>query len=177
LRLSQSRSGTVAIFTILLKKAGRDEIDELDPDDYRNVLRQRLIRAGLGSAVVIGGFEIVYRAREKEWMLHINLVIIGGRSNAIDKFQKSFDKSEIERASMKVGLNNPTKQLSYVLKFTTYHRPHQRRGSNKGAARPLNAPEHLALVQWMSNKPFRTFMFLFSARRSIDSIVVDRNGD
>jgi hypothetical protein len=67
------------MFTVLLKKAERDKIDELDPEDYRGVLRQRLIRAGLGSAVVIGGFENVYRARQKEWMLHINLVIMGGK--------------------------------------------------------------------------------------------------
>jgi hypothetical protein len=171
LRLTQSGPGSVSMFTVLLKKAERDKIDELDPEDYRGILRQRLIRAGLGGAVVIGGFENVYRARQKEWVLHINLVVSGGDSTAIDKFQKSFDKSEIERASMRFALNNPAKQLSYVLKFTTYHRPYQRRGSTKGDARPLNAPEHLALVQWMSKRPFKTFMFLFNARQDVNSIV------
>jgi hypothetical protein len=177
LRLVQSAPGPVYILTVLLEKAERDEIDALDPDDYRSILRQRLVRAGLGSAVVIGGFENVYRARQKKWVLHINLVVIGGQSTAIDKFQKSFDKSEIERASMKVALNNPVKQLSYVLKFTTYHRPYQRRGSSKGEAKPLNAPEHLALVQWMSKKTFKSFMFLSNARRGKDSIVIAGGAD
>ena len=171
LRLIQSSSGTVFLFTVLLKKAERHKIEELDPDDYRATLRQRLIWAGLSGAVVIGGFENVYRARQREWMLHINLVIMGADSEAIENFHKSFDESTIERASMKVGLKNPAKQLSYVLKFTTYHRPYQRHGSAKGDARPLNAPEHLALVQWMSKWPFKKFMFLFNARRSVDLIV------
>ena len=177
LRLTDSEPGSVSLFTVLLERAERDKIDKLDPDRYRSILRQRLIRSGLGNAVVIGGFENVYRARQKEWMLHINLVIIGGESAAIDKFQKSFDKSEIERPSMKASLNDSSRQLSYVLKFTTYHRPHQRRGSVKGDAKPLNVPEHLALVQWMAKRPFKKFMFLFNARQAVNSIVAKRNGD
>ena len=169
LRLSEAKP--VSTFTVLLKKTGRDKINKLDPEDFRGMLHQRLLRAGLTDAVVIGGFENVYRAREKKWVLHVNLIVINGQKAAMHKFQESFAKSDIERPVMNVPLNNPERQLSYVLKFTTYHRPHEQRGAEKGTATPLNAPEHLALVQWMSKRSFKDFMFLFNARQGVDSIV------
>ena len=175
--LPKKEPSSVCILTILLKMAGHDKIDKLDLEKHRGILRQRLLRAGLGSAVVIGGFENVYRARQKEWVLHINLVVIGGQKTAIDKFKTSFEKSNIKRALMEAPVKNAAKQLSYLLKFTTYHRPHERRGSSKGEARPLNAREHLALVQWMSTRPFKAFMFLFNAHQGVNSIVAHRNVD
>jgi hypothetical protein len=107
-------------------------------------------------------------------MLHVNLVVIGGQKEALDKFEESFATSDIERAVVKVAVNDPAKQLSYMLKFTTYHRPYEQRSGKKGQATPLNAPEHLALVQWMSKRSFKEFMFLFNSRQGVDSIVPHR---
>ena len=171
LRLSQLAAKPITTLTVLLKKAPRDKIDKLDPKEFRGILRKRLERAGLTDAVVIGGFENVYRARQREWVLHINLVVIGGQEAAMDKFQESFANSAIERSVRGAPLNDPAKQLSYVLKFTTYHRPYEQRYAEKGRATPLNAPNHLALVQWMSQKSFKDFMFFFNARQGVNSIV------
>src|SRR4029077_7851143 len=98
------------------------------------MLRQRLVHAGLTDAVVIGGFENVYRTREKKWVLHVNLIIIDAQKAAIDKFQESFAKSDIKRPVTKAPLKDRAKQLSYVLKFTTYHRPYEQRSGEKGPA-------------------------------------------
>jgi hypothetical protein len=169
LRLSEGKPVTMC--TVLLEKAGPDRINKLDPKDFRGLLRQRLLRAGLTDAIIIGGFENAYRAREKKWVLHINLVVIGGQVAAMDKFQQSFANSDIERPVVTALLNNPAKQLSYVPKFTTYHRPYEQRASKKGRATPLNAPEHVALVEWMSQRSFKDFMFFLNARQGVDSIV------
>jgi hypothetical protein len=171
LRISEAATKSVATLTVLLKKAPYDRIDELDPNGFRGMLRTRLLRSGLADAVVIGAFENIYRAREREWVLHINLVVIDGESAAIEEFKRSFAKSDIERPVMEVPLNDPAIQLSYVPKFTTYHRPHERGGAGKSSARPLNPPEHLALVQWMSERSFKDLIFFFNARQSVDSIV------
>ena len=170
LRLSQTVAKPT-ILTVLLKKAPHDKIDQLDPRDFRGMLRKRLRRAGLTDAFVIGAFENVYRAQERKWVLHVNLMIIDGQNTAIGAFKESFAKSDIERPVMEAPLNDPAKQLSYVPKFTTYHRPYERSGSGKSPATPLNAPEHLALVDWMSKRSFKDFMFLFNARQGVDSIV------
>ena len=70
--------------TILLKGVPHDKIDSLDLKGYDAALRKRLSRNGLNDAAVIGGYEIVYRAKSKTWVLHINLVVIGGTNKAID---------------------------------------------------------------------------------------------
>jgi hypothetical protein len=72
----------VRIYTILLEEAPQDEINDLDPTTVQHQLRKRLDRAGLGKVPVIGGIEIVYKARKRVWLLHANLVMIGGKKAA-----------------------------------------------------------------------------------------------
>jgi hypothetical protein len=174
LRLAATAPKAVTTLTVLLKKAPHDRINKLDPGDFRGMLRKRLLRAGLADAIAIGAFENVYRAQEGKWVLHVNLMIIDGQNTAIGAFKESFTKSDIERPVMEVALKDPAKQLSYLPKFTTYHRPYERSGAGKGSARPLNPPEHLALVEWMAKRSFKDFMFLFHARQGVDAIVPHR---
>ena len=51
LRLAEMATKSVATLTVLLKKAPHDKIDTLDPKEFRGMLRQRLLRAGLADAV------------------------------------------------------------------------------------------------------------------------------
>jgi len=172
LRVTAETEEPVAIHTILLATAGRGNIDDLDPSQFQHILRKRLIRVGLATIPAIGGFEMVYRAKQKAWVLHLNLVMLGGKARALEKFAQGFRGSEIERAIVSVPLRHPPKQLSYLLKFGTYHRPFEQRGPVKGPAKPLNAAEHLGLVRWMSQREFKHFLFLFNARRGHDAIVI-----
>jgi hypothetical protein len=164
-------SAPVYIMTILLEAASYDEICRLDVKGYDAELRKRLSRNGLAEAVVIGGYENIYRAKSKTWVLHINLVIIGGTIKAVEKFKATFADSDIEKPALKEKLEDLPTQLSYVLKFTTYHRPFKQCGSKKGPAVPLNPREHCALVPWMAQWKFQDFMFLFNARREGATIV------
>jgi hypothetical protein len=164
-------SAQVHIMTILLEEASYDEIHRLDVKGYDAELRKRLSRNGLGDAVVIGGYEIVYRASSKKYVLHTNLVIIDGTIETIEQFKATFADSDIEKPALKEKLEDLPTQLSYVLKFTTYHRPFKQCGSKKGPAVPLNPREHCALVSWMAQWKFQDFMFLFNARREGAKIV------
>ena len=164
LRTTEKRN-PVHMLTVLLEAAPSNKIDTLYSNRHRAHLRKRLQDAGLGDIPVIGGFEMIYRAHEKQWILHINLVIVGATGQALAKFQRSFAESTIERPVVKVPVKDRPEQLSYVLKFTTYHRPYKQSGSRKSQAMPLNAPEHYALVKWMSQFEFNDLMFLFNARR------------
>jgi hypothetical protein len=164
LRITEHRS-PVDILTVLIQQADRNRIDGLSPNSIRGTLRKRIARAGLNETPVLGGFEIVYRAKDKKWILHANLIIVGGEAAAIKRLEASFADSEIARASHRVSLNDAPEQLSYVLKFTTYHRPLGQWNSQKGPAKPLNAAEHYALVNWMSQFEFKDFLFLHRAHR------------
>ena len=159
------------MLTVLLKRAPYDQIYLLDVKGYDAMLRKRLSRSGLADAAVIGGYETVYRARSKTWMLHAHLVIIGGTSKAIDRFKATFSNSNVERPVVPSRLDDLPRQLSYVLKFATYHRPFAQRGSTKAKALPLNPQEHCALVEWMAQWRFQDFMFMYNARREGVKIV------
>jgi hypothetical protein len=172
LRITENETRRIRVLTVLLEAADRKAMSNLDFRRHAHVLRKRLQRAGLGGAGVIGGVEMAYRAKDKKWILHINLVIIGGRTASIKRFQASFARSDIDRPVVTVGLNSRAEQLSYVLKVTTYHRPFTQRGPVKSRAVPLNRPEHKAIVQWMHQREFTDFVFLYNARREGSVITV-----
>ena len=147
--------------TILLKGVPYDEIDSLDLKAYDAALRKRLSRNGLNDVPVIGGYEIIYRAKSKTWVLHINLVIIGGTIEAIDQFKATFSGFDIEKPVLieKLKLDDPPTQLSYILKFTTYHRPFKQEVRKKARPYPL-IPENIA--HWLDgwrNGSFRISCF------------------
>jgi hypothetical protein len=161
---SVGSSASVTIYTILLQEAPSENITELHPTPFRHLLRKRLQRAGL-NVPVIGGFEVVYKAKRKIWVLHINLVIVGGDKEAHERFKKTFDGSDIDRPVMSTNLTDPAEQLSYVLKFTTYHRPFEQQSSGKSPAKSLNGRQHATLVEWMSQFEFKDFLLLINVRR------------
>jgi hypothetical protein len=170
LRLHSVSKAKTWVLVILLEAAPRGKLQNLQIDKYRDSLRKRLVRAGLGHVAAIGGFEVIYRARSKEWILHVNLVMFGGDEKAIAKFEDGFRDDHLYRPVERVLVEDPAEQLSYVLKFTTYHRPHQRRGPTKAKAVPLNPAEHFELIRWMEQYEFSDHLFLFNARRRGASI-------
>jgi hypothetical protein len=165
LRLHSEFVGDVHSLVILLEAVPRGQLQHLEISRYRHSLRKRLIRAGLAHVPVVGGFEMIYRARSKQWVLHVNLVMFGGDEKAIEKFEEGFRDDDLFRPVERTAVADPAEQLSYVLKFTTYHRPHQQRGAKKPEAKPLNPAEHFELVRWMAQHEFSDHLFLFNVRR------------
>jgi hypothetical protein len=155
----------VDIYTALLKEAATNKINEVDPAPFRAFIRKRLQRSGLGKVPVIGGFEVVYKAAQRVWVLHINLVMFGGDKSARTKFKEKFQGDDVDRPLVRTALKDRAEQLSYVLKFTTYHRPYEQQGATRSEAKPLNAREHAALLKWMSRFEFQDFLLLINARR------------
>lgn len=174
LRLHAKSKIAPTVLVILLEAAPRGKLQDLEIDRYHHSLRKRLVRAGLGHVPVLGGFEVVYRARSKQWVLHVNLVLFGGDEKAIAKFEKGFGDDGLYRPVERAALEDPAEQLSYILKFTTYHRPRQQHGSKKSKALPLNRAEHLELVRWMDQHQFSDHLFLFNARRHGAAIELSR---
>jgi hypothetical protein len=162
----------VHVYTVLLKEAPKDKIDSLDPAAFRPLLRKRLLRCDLGKVPVIGGFEIVYKAAKRVWVLHANLMMIGGDKNARKKFRQTFEDDDLERPVVRAALKDRPEQLSYMLKFSTYHRPHEQHGPTKSQAKPLNPKEHATLLKWMSQFEFADFLLLLNARRQGGSKIV-----
>jgi len=174
LRIAEKNTKPAYFVTVLLAQA--TNIRELDPEPFRHSLRKQLDRAGLAEAVVIGGFEMVWRARQKAWVLHANLLVLGAEEDALVKFEDSFSSGVLARPTQTAELRDLPEQISYLLKFTTYHRPHRQTGSRRSPAKPLNPKEHVALVSWMSQYRFADMLFLYHARRRGDRLTLTAPG-
>ena len=170
LRIAAKDDKPAAVVTVLLETAPFNRLENLDFESHRAALRKKLLRSGLDRSVVIGGVEIAYKGRNIGWVLHINLVVIHPDEAGLKRFLKKFANSAIARPTLKSALVDSMEQLSYVLKFTTYHRPFKRRGASKAAPVPLNPALHYELVSWMSERSFKDYIVLFNARLGARSI-------
>jgi hypothetical protein len=175
LRLQSASKTKTLVLVVLLEVAPRGKLRDVQIGRYRHSLRKRLVRAGLNHVPILGGFEVAYRARSKEWVLHINLVVFGGCEKAIARFADGFADEIFYRQVERVIVKDAPEQLSYVAKLTTYHRPHQQHGPKKAKAVPLNASEHSELVGWMSQYEFTDHLFLYNARRRGALIEISSN--
>ena len=160
--------GPNRVTTILLAKS--KDIRDLDPSSFRALIRKRLNQAGLKAVPVIGGFEMAYRAQDKSWVLHINLLTLGATKLALSRLEDSFGSSQFLRPTQTVSLNDLPEQLSYLLKFATYQRPLRQTGPKRSPAKPLNTREHVALINWMSGYQFTNMLFLCGIRRQGDCL-------
>ena len=66
-----------------------------------------------------------------------------------------------------VPLRDPDEQLSYCVKFVTYHQPGRRRV-------PLPPDRLVELAEWWSRYRFEDFLFAYGARRRGGQLVVDK---
>jgi len=64
-------------------------------------------------------------------------------------------------------LRDPDEQLSYCIKFVTYHQPGRRRV-------PLPGDRLVELARWWSRYRFADFLFAYGARRRGGRLVVDQ---
>src|SRR4051794_6146727 len=117
----RQHSNNAHVVTVLLARSSN--IDDLNPLEHRDSIRKKLDRTGLGAAYCIGGFEMIYRARDKCWVLHINLLIFGRTNSDVPRLEATFATTEFKRPYQCVRLRDVAKQISYLLKFSTYHRP------------------------------------------------------
>jgi hypothetical protein len=72
-------------------------------------------------------------------------------------------------------LADPVEQVSYLQKFSTFHRPGKQTSKRRPRAYPLPEGPRLELLRWMADYRFDDFRFLFGARRRRGRIVRERS--
>lgn len=159
------------VVTVLLETVKRGELNQLQANSHRELLRKRLRASFRPDVAVMGCVEVVYKAKTHSWIHHVNLLVMGSTKAERKTFKSHWKKSPIPKAIQRVKLKHPAKQVSYVPKFTTYHRPGKQTGPKKKKAKPLNPREHVELVRWMDLHRFEDFMLLHNCRRQGEAIV------
>jgi hypothetical protein len=115
---------------------------------------------------VAGGIEVAWQENWQRWILHAHVLAIGVDANAWTQLEAALEDSGTADPVMPKPLRNPDEQLSYCIKFVTYHQPGRRRV-------PLPGERLVELAAWWSRHRFEDLLFAYGARRRGGRLVVD----
>jgi hypothetical protein len=163
-RIASEHVGPHEIATLCLATYESGDLEEADVGRNHEQARQRLNRAGLRGAVLIGGTEVAWK--NGRWLLHLHLLAIGVEKADWRSLRARWPSVD-EAIPIRVDqLRDSERQLSYLQKFATYH-------SGPGDPYPLPPAQRVELITWWSQYTFADFLFAYGARRRGTHIVVD----
>lgn len=136
--------------------------------DLRAVKRraaQRFRRAAPSAQFILGGIEAEFRQNDDAFLLHAHLLVPRLPRGELIALRSAFADIDVTRAVKVQPLRDAPKQISYLLKFTTFHRPRSQNGSYRPTAVPL--PDHALkqLTLWRARHGFLDFVFMLRLRR------------
>ena len=165
--LANAYAGPHEVATIYLDLFPPGSLGRADLPRAREMFRKRLDRAGFKGAIVVGGIEVAWQENWQRWLLHAQVLAIGVDANAWERLEAALEDSGTAKPVEVVALRNFDKQLSYCIKFVTYHQPGRRLFS-------LPPDRLVELAAWWSRHRFEDFLFAYGARRRGGRLVVDK---
>jgi hypothetical protein len=165
--LANACPGPPEVATIYLGLFPPDSLGDADVRRTHEMFRKRLDRAGFKGAIVAGGIEVAWQENWQRWLLHAHVLAIGVDPHAWKQLEAALEKSGTADPVRPVALCNPDEQLSYCIKFVTYHQPGRR-------LVPLPPDRLVELAAWWSGHRFEDFLFAYGARRRGGQLVVDK---
>lgn len=158
------------IVTVFLGRASLGKLSTISIRSAHAALRQRLHRNALQGTMVAGGTEVSYHAQDGTWLIHVHLLVLGARAEEIEALRTVAARGANRPVKVQPVKNTP-KQLSYLQKFNTFHRPGEQRGARRPRAFPLPDAAYFELVRWFATHRFEDFLFLYGAHRRGSRIV------
>ena len=165
--LANASAGPDEVATIYLGLFPPDSLGDADVRRTHGMFRKRLDRAGFKGAIVVGGIEVAWQKNWQRWLLHAQVLAIGVDANAWEQLEAALQNSGTAKPVKVVGLRDPDEQLSYCIKFVTYHQPGRR-------LVPLPPDRLVELAAWWSRHRFEDYLFAYGARRRGGRLVVDK---
>jgi hypothetical protein len=159
------------IATIYLDQFPAGQLATVDLKREHDNLRQRFNRAGLRGATFIGGTEAAWQARHRRWLLHVHLLAIGVPETAWDQLDEAWADSGVADPIQRDELRDLAEQLSYLVKFHTYHKPGQSLTNSRARPYPLPRERLVELAAWSSQYSLADFLFVYGKRKRGRKIV------
>jgi hypothetical protein len=165
--LAHAYAGPHQVATIYLGVYRPGSLAAADVRRTHEMFRKRLDRAGFKGAIVVGGIEVAWQENWQRWLLHAQVLAIGVDADAWDRLETALEDSGTADPVMLKPLRNFDEQLSYCIKFVTYHQPGRR-------VVPLPPDRLVELAAWWSRYRFADCLFAYGARRRGGRLVVDK---
>ena len=165
--LAHVSAGPHEIATLYLRLFPPGSLSDAHVPRAHEMLRKRLDRAGFKGSIVAGGIEVAWQEKWQRWLLHAQVLAIDVDPHAWARLAVALHDSGTAEPVDNVALRNPDEQLSYCIKFVTYHQPGR-------LLVPLPADRLVELAAWCSQYRFEDFLFAYGARRRGGRLVVDQ---
>jgi hypothetical protein len=154
------------VVTVALQLLAREDLARCDLVLVKRRAAQRFRRAAPSAEVILGGIEADYRHSDGTFLVHAHLLVPPLPRHEERAVRAAFADIDIARAVRVQPLRDPAAQISYLLKFTTFHRPCLQNGSRRPKAIPLPDDAFGELTLWRAEYGFLDFVFMMGLRRS-----------
>lgn len=151
--------------TLFCETVPEGKLHTADIAKIHDRVRQRFRRAGLGNIVAVGGTEAAYRAEHKDWLVHLHLLVGDVDKLALKRLRAAWVKTGIPAAVRVSPIVDQARQIGYLQKFSTFHRPGEQSSPWRAQAYPLPQPQFEELAAWFDNREFGEFVFMLGTRR------------
>lgn len=169
--LRHRRNLDLEVLTIALELVPSKNLHKLDLHVLKRRTSQRIRRAAPSARFALGGIEVGYRQGDDTFLVHAHLLVSQLPFDEVNALRSAFADIGVTRAVKMQPLRDPPAQISYLLKFTTFHRPGSQNGSRRPTAIPLPDLAFKRLTLWRARHGFLDFVFLMGLRRRAGDFV------
>jgi hypothetical protein len=163
--LRQQRDLDPEVLTIALELVPSKKLRKLDLRLLKRRTSQRIRRAAPSACFALGGIEADYRQRDDTFLVHAHLLVSKLPRDEWKALRSAFADIGVTRPVKVQRLRDPAAQISYMLKFTTFHRPGSQKGSRRPTAVPLPDQALKRLMLWRARHVFLDFVMMMGLRR------------
>lgn len=151
--------------TLFCETVPEGQLDLVNISKIHDRIRHALRRAGLRNAVAVGGTEACYRVEHGDWLIHLHLLVGNAEKAGLKQLRAAWAKTGIPAAMRVSKIRDSARQIGYLQKFSTFHRPGEQKSWHRPRAYPLPPKQFEELVGWLSLYDLPEFIFMFGARR------------
>jgi hypothetical protein len=173
LRIHENSEHIGSVVTVILSAIPVGELKSIDVAKVKSSMRQRIRRSIHSRLRIVGGIEFGYKEEEHSWVLHAHLLILGCQARDFKSLRAVLTKRTGLRNTKFQALNNAPAQLSYLVKFHTYHRPGTQSKSSRANVYPLPQEQLVELVAWWNKLEFSDLLFLYGIRRRGRKLILE----
>jgi hypothetical protein len=138
--LRHHRALNLRVLTVALELVPSNRLPKCDLLVVKRRAAQRLRRAAPSAEFVLGGIEAEYRLGDDAFLLHAHLLVSPLPRDELNELRSAFANIDVVRPIKVQQLKDAPRQISYLIKFTTFHRPDPKMGPTVQGPFPFQIP-------------------------------------